>query len=174
MASENWITIDSDPSQSGSRDLNYHVSGLTLGQRSGDIHLSEGGGTCGISQGLLVAPNDSSITITSELRLPGGAGQVVINGTSVSFTNEGLSNQTMASAKTLIRIEAQLVAAVGKPGTWRFEFPAGIEPGSLAIVAGQGSLTGPSGVVFRLQGRPGERVVFTFRGRGRDDGERAP
>ncbi len=60
------------------------------------------------------------------------------------------------------RVEATLVQATGQPGLWRFELGAGAS-GSLRVIAGEVTLVTPEAVVFRMKGRPGERVVFTFR-----------
>jgi hypothetical protein len=61
------------------------------------------------------------------------------------------------------RLEATLVDAGGRPGTWRFDL-GGLSPvaGSLRVVAGEAALLGSSEVVFRLRGKAGERVVFAF------------
>jgi hypothetical protein len=63
-------------------------------------------------------------------------------------------------------VEATLVDAEG-PGLWRFRLDLGggaiLEPGSLQVTAGTVELQGPDDLVFRMEGFPGERVVFTFR-----------
>ena len=38
----------------------------------------------------------------------------------------------------------------------------GAVPGSLRVVAGDVAQVGPDEIAFRLQGRAGERIVFTF------------
>ena len=61
------------------------------------------------------------------------------------------------------RFEATLVDATGRPGTWRFDLSTlGLSPASLRVVAGEALQVAPATVAFRLRGRPGERVVFTF------------
>ncbi len=49
-------------------------------------------------------------------------------------------------------------------GTWRFALGAipGLRADSLRVVAGDVLQAAADAVVFRLQGRPGERVVFSF------------
>jgi len=62
------------------------------------------------------------------------------------------------------RVEAVLVRGAGRPGTWRFDLsnqPA-MKPGSLRVVAGTVALITNDAVVFWLQGKPGERIVFAF------------
>ena len=62
------------------------------------------------------------------------------------------------------RVEATLVEA-RSAGTWRFELGGvpGFRPESLRVVAGEVVQLAGDSVTFRLQGRPGERVVFVFR-----------
>jgi hypothetical protein len=61
------------------------------------------------------------------------------------------------------RAEAPLVDSGGQAGTWRFTLAAGaVAPGSLRVLAGEAAALGADTVAFRLRGRPGERVVFTF------------
>jgi hypothetical protein len=99
------------------------------------------------------------------------------NGTWISYPGPGLSHgvvdlpeslyPSMGGASDSVRVEAQLVEAHGRPGTWRFELEPGgealVRSGSLRVVAGSVVEVGPRAVTFRLQGRAGERVVFTFR-----------
>ena len=61
-------------------------------------------------------------------------------------------------------MEALLVRGAGRPGTWRFEFEgqAALKLGSLRVVAGTVTLITGDAAIFRLQGKPGERVVFAF------------
>jgi len=102
----------------------------------------------------------------SELDIPGGRGQVVLNGSDATFPATGgrvpLAGRPRSGEN---RVEATLVQATGQPGLWRFELGAdqSVTPGSLRVIAGQVGLVTPDALVFRMKGRPGERVVFTFR-----------
>jgi hypothetical protein len=51
--------------------------------------------------------------------------------------------------------------AVSGKGTWRFDL-VGIRPGSVRAIAGTVAVITETSVVFRMDGRAGERVVFTF------------
>jgi hypothetical protein len=103
----------------------------------------------------------------SELSVPGGRGQVVVDGAGAVFPAGGMQTFSVPSGSGPHRFEATLVDAAGRPGTWRFDLGAlGPVPGSLRVVAGEATLTGPAAVVFRLRGKPGERVVFAFDVRG--------
>ena len=109
---------------------------------------------------------DAQPAWTSDLTVPGGRGQVVMNGGDAMFPAAGgrviLTGRPRSGEN---RVEATLVQAAGQPGLWRFEL--GAEPslasGSLRVIAGDVTLITPDTVVFRMKGRPGERVVFTFR-----------
>jgi hypothetical protein len=102
-------------------------------------------------------------TWVSELSVAGGRGQVVVDGTDAVFPAGGVERFTAAAGPGTHRFEATLVDATGRPGAWRFDLSAlGAVPGSLRVVAGEAAVAGPSVVVFRLRGRPGERVVFSI------------
>ena len=101
-------------------------------------------------------------TVSSDLALPGGRLQVVLNGSAAFHSPAGRSVATTEPREGENRVEATLVGGQG-PGTWRFELPAGaVRPGSLRVVAGEASLVTETAVVIRLAGAPGERVVITF------------
>jgi hypothetical protein len=99
----------------------------------------------------------------SELDVPGGSGQVVVNGRSAVFARPGRSDSAVPGRSGLNRFEAQLVDG-GGPGTWRFEFgqTPSLRPGSLRILAGSVAQITADAIVFRLAGRSGERIVFTL------------
>jgi PKD repeat protein len=121
------------------------------------------------------------ITWLSELDVPGGRGQVVFHGQGASASYPGpgtahgiayLPEPHVAlgdwDAAPTVRVEAQLVDAREQAGTWRFELDPGakaalVQPGSLRVVAGTVAEVQPTAVTFRVNGQPGERVVFTFR-----------
>ena len=100
-----------------------------------------------------------------ELDLDGGSGQVVVNGEAAAFASRGRSAGAAVGRRGVNRIEAQVVEAAGRPGTWRFELgtTGSLEAGSVRVIAGEVALVTESAIVFRLKGRPGERVVFAFR-----------
>jgi hypothetical protein len=108
----------------------------------------------------------NQISWSSDLQVPGASGQVVANGSSAAFAAAGRSLAIGVSAGRVgrNRIEAQLVQASGKAGTWRFDLSStpGFVTSSLRVVAGEVSLVAGDTIVFRLKGTPGERVVFTF------------
>jgi hypothetical protein len=105
----------------------------------------------------------SSAILVSELGVPGGAGQIVANGEAV-FPRTGRSPFAVRLKAGENRVEATLVEARAG-GTWRFELGAlpGFQPETLRAVAGDVVQVAADSVTFRLQGRPGERIVFTFR-----------
>jgi hypothetical protein len=101
----------------------------------------------------------------SELAVAEATGQVVLNGSAAAVAGPGRSTALAAGRQGENRVEAQIVQGAGKPGTWRFELgaTASLVPGSLRVVSGTVAEVSGDAVVFRLSGRPGERVVFSFR-----------
>lgn len=105
----------------------------------------------------------SRTTVVSDLRVEGARGQVVLNGASASMPGFGRSFAMGVANAGENRVEATLVEASGRAGTWRFELLSrNIAPGSLRVVAGDVVLVTENSVTFRLSGTPGERLVFTF------------
>jgi hypothetical protein len=104
------------------------------------------------------------LAITSDLAVPGGRGQLVLNEASLSFPGAGRSMAQGRTRRGENRIEAQLVEGTG-PGTWRFELGGlpDYQPGSLRVLSGEAVTVGTDSIEFRLKGTPGERVSFTFR-----------
>jgi hypothetical protein len=62
------------------------------------------------------------------------------------------------------RVEAVLLAGSAKPGLWRFDLltTSAVAAGSIRVISGDPVQISSTSVTFRLQGRAGERVVFTF------------
>jgi hypothetical protein len=104
-----------------------------------------------------------SLTWVSDLGVPGGAGQVVVNA-EAAFPRAGRVPLAVRLVRGENRVEATLVEGRG-PGMWRFELGAvpGLVPDSLRVVAGDAARVASDGVTFRMQGRVGERAVFVFR-----------
>jgi hypothetical protein len=102
---------------------------------------------------------------SGELDVPGSQGQVVLNGGAVSFQESGQAWGLGSVHTGINRIEAQLVRGSGQAGTWRFAFPSdgALKPGSLRVISGEVEELTANGVSFRLNGDPGERIVFHFR-----------
>jgi hypothetical protein len=114
----------------------------------------------------LQAPNQRPATWVSQLDVPGGRGQIVLNGSEALFPAAGRVPLSARPRPGDNRVEAQLVQAQGRAGLWRFELaPDTMVAGSLRVIAGQVALVTGDAVVFRLKGQPGERIVFTFRSR---------
>jgi hypothetical protein len=105
------------------------------------------------------------VSVTSQLAVPGARGQVFLNGAIVSAPAEGRSMALGDARRGENRVEAQLVASGGRPGTWRFELGANqlFQPGSLRALSGDVAEATSEAIVFRLSGKTGERLAFTFR-----------
>jgi hypothetical protein len=98
---------------------------------------------------------------TSQLAVPGGKAQVVLNRRTLAFVEAGRAAGQVDAEAGRVSIEAVLVDADGEPGTWRFELAARTA-GTLRVIAGQVASVTSDAVTFALHGRPGERVVFEF------------
>jgi hypothetical protein len=168
-ASATWLTVSPPTAGTGNGAVSYSVALLVLGSRSAEIRAQQDhGARCTITQqALLAAPPGAAQTLQSRLDLPGGSAQTILNGSTAIFQQDVVVARIDGAQPGLNRIEGTIVAAAGRPGTWRFELSSGSEPGSLRIVAGQARLVTPDSVVFRLSGKAGERVVFVFKGRSR-------
>lgn len=160
-----WITINGANSGNGSGAVNYTLAALSLGTRTGRITISQAPSQeCVIVQGLLIAdprPDPASGSWESTLDVEGGRGQVVVDGRSVRYQEPGVLQGSLPGGPGARQIVAQLVSARGKAGTWTFRLPTAV-PGSLRPLAGEVAASGPDQLSFRMSGRPGERVVFTF------------
>jgi hypothetical protein len=97
---------------------------------------------------------------TSRLDVPGAAAQVVADG-AVSALAAGTIVGGPLGRTGRHRVDGVLTAAGSGPGPWRFDL-AGTRPGSLHVAAGAVAAVGPGWLVFTVQGRPGERVSFSF------------
>jgi hypothetical protein len=100
-----------------------------------------------------------------QLDVAAGTGQVLLNGATTVASGPGLNSAQALGRPGENRIEGRLTRASGRAGTWRFELGANLrlEPGSIRILAGEPAVVTGDAVVFRLRGRPGEQVSFTFR-----------
>jgi hypothetical protein len=108
-------------------------------------------------------PRPARFVLRSALDVGGGRAQIVLDGVTGVFL-DGRSDRAFRLAGGAHRVEALVVNAEGRAGTWRFDLQ-GIEPGTLRPLGGSVSSLGDGTIVFRLQGRPGERVAFGFRTR---------
>jgi hypothetical protein len=123
----------------------------------------------GISSGIpivvfssLVCPLTGQAFWTSHLDVPGGSGRVTLNDASVAV-GRGRVQASARLPRGESRVEAELLNADGKPGVWRFELGPYVAAGSVRVLSGEPVHVSDSAVVFRLTGKAGERVSFTFR-----------
>ncbi len=101
---------------------------------------------------------------SSDLTVEGGRLQVIVNGGAPAFPERRRAFGTSSLVNGENRVEAVLVETAGKPGLWRIDLnpPESVVEGSLRVISGEAVLLGASSATFRLSGREGERVVFTF------------
>ena len=119
---------------------------------------------CGFRSAAAEPGQQRSASWSSDLTVERGRLQVVVNGASPVFPGRGRSFGTSRLVDGENRIEAVLVETAGKAGLWRIDFnpTESIAEGSLRVISGEAVLLGASSATFRLSGREGERIVFTF------------
>lgn len=158
-----WIEFLSSTTGRGNGRMRYRV-GLSASPRSGRIGIAEGSGSCGIRQALpLRDPHGpAALMLTTTLDATGARGQILLNG-SVMWVERGRAFRNAVLEAGVHRLDAVLVTAAGRPGSWTFVLAGRYVPGSLRVLAGQPARATESQITFALSGRPGERVAFTFR-----------
>jgi hypothetical protein len=105
-----------------------------------------------------------SLVWSSDLRLDGGRLQVMVNGSTSSYPERGRSFAMARIKDGDNRLEATVVDAAGKVGSWTIDLSASqaIQAGSIRVLAGEVEAIGATAVTFKLKGTPGERLAFTF------------
>jgi hypothetical protein len=159
-SNQSWLRVPA-PTGTGPRTVNYTVDPLSLGTREGDISIDQSPATTIHVRQRFIAPLKPAPAVASELAVTGGAGQIVWDGAAVTYAAEGATSTSVPLSPGSHRVEAQLVSADGKAGTWRFTFVGRTVKG-LRPVSGKVEAATPDSITFRLAGRPGERVVFVF------------
>jgi hypothetical protein len=96
---------------------------------------------------------------TSRLEVPGAVAEIACDGAVMAAG--AAEARAAVSAAGRHRLEGRLVGDAARPGTWRFDL-SGIRPGSLRVAAGSVAVLEADAVVFRLEGRAGERVAVVF------------
>jgi hypothetical protein len=161
----NWMKVQGSKKGSGNGTITFRVDGLSAGSRSGQVYVNGNtGSVCTVNQGVtLQSEPQGALVWTSDLAVSGATAQVVVNGAQGAFLPSGITRRSMDGRPGVNRLEAQLVTSQGRPGTWRFELEGSFEPGSLRVVAGDVLALTDRTVLFRLSGRPGERVLLVYR-----------
>jgi hypothetical protein len=191
-STEDWLTITGAAVGVGNGTVRWTAAANDRGSRKARIRLVEdhdvrceiqqGQGASGVEpsagrsaelsavtsagRSSATAPSAATVatmvSVSSQLEVPAGSGQVVINGQAVSYQRPGRSQSLAAARPGPGRLEATLVTASGHPGTWRFEMAGAFESGSLRAIAGDVAMVTADAIVFRISGRVGERVVLGF------------
>ncbi len=112
-------------------------------------------------------------SMRSQLTVPGGRGEVVVNGRPVAVSGGVQTEVALPDGEEDLVVEAWLREG-GGGGLWRFDLrhPAGDRPRTPSVLAGEPVHVGPGAIVFRLRGKRPERVAFALRRI--PDGEAAP
>ena len=99
---------------------------------------------------------------TSQLDAPGATGNVTVDGAAIAGVGRASAMIAVGEGPGEVRVQGVLATGSG-PGSWRFERHAGGgRPVRVKVLEGQVSLVTPDAVVFRVRGKPGERVAFVI------------
>jgi len=126
-----------------------------------DNSTVSGGVTVNVLNLLADGTSDSRV-LTSELRLQGGAAQLVVGRQAVHFVREGTAALSVPKVQRELWLELTVVGATGGPGEWRVGL-MGAARTSVRVLAGEILAQEPGSVTLRLDGTAGERVVVVFR-----------
>lgn len=162
---EPWLLVRPPLDHDNSGRIDFKVNANNSGaKRDGEIQVRHNGNlvvACLIRQeGDTNSAGTALASWTSELAVPGGSGRLALDGAFVSLQGHGGSPGARVLTPGTHRFEAVLTAAQG-PGVWRFRLRGGFRVGTLRVLAGEVAAVTADAVVFRLRGRPGERIVFT-------------
>ena len=116
-------------------------------------------------------PADRSLRLVIELSVSGATGLIRIGRKTFEINGESTRLLAVPVGTGTVDIEAFLTSP-GASGQWKFDFQSSdvFEPGSIATAEGQVVVLGPRSVVFRSSGRPGERLRYSIRIKGRIKG----
>lgn len=167
-STEDWLQLIPPASGTGNGVVRFRALPNAEGrQRTGRVRLMEDRGVrCEIQQSASgsLTGSEGVVSWASHLDVAGGRGQVVVNGLSGRIQERGGCHGWESAAPGTNRVEAELVKGE-RPGTWRFQLGGAFVPGSLRAVAGEVAILTADAIVFRLAGRPGERIGFLFEAR---------
>ena len=167
VGNPNWVTLETFAG-TGNGPIEFRLAAYLVGPtRQATIFLVERpSASCTITQTstLLTESEGSALTFTSDLDLEDGRGQIVVDGAIARFQSRGSQPGAIDPTPGPHRVEATVVGAAGRPGTWRFRL-AGAVPGSLRVVSGVVLSSSGEELVFRVSGKAGERILFVFRAR---------
>ena len=123
---------------------------------------------CISATGRAAGAGAASLDWASDLQSRDAAGRVFGNGSDAGVALAGVTRLAIPKRAGVSRVEAQLQVGADRGGTWRFELldRGTLEPGSLRLLEGEAVQVTDEAIVFRIAGRVGERVAFTFRTKG--------
>lgn len=160
QSTENWITIQGGKNGVGDGSVRFNVKKNNGSARSGRIRLTgSGDARCEISQAAGLAPTLGRVSWSSSLEVEDGRGRLSF-GAEGRVVGRGRAMGVSTPRSGLNLVEAVLLGGRGI-GSWRFEI-AGAVPGSLRPVSGEVLLLTADAIGFRLEGKPGERVAFSY------------
>jgi len=166
-ATREWLSIQGAASGAGSATVTFHMTANTdKDSRDGRVRLRDTDvsteARCEIVQAGAGSSSMPGLVWMGPLDVAGGSGQIVVDGAAGAF-QERVAQRRLRVAAGDHRIEGLLVTGDGRPGTWRFELAGSFAAGSLQPIAGDVLGVTVDAIVFRVSGRPGERIGFVFR-----------
>lgn len=165
-STEPWLFLSTLGARQGDGRVGFIVRANNTGsQRDADVQIRHDDAlamACRVRQ--LAAASSGSGALASwasDLTVPGGSGRLLLDGASVSVHGPGAAAGARILTPGAHRFEAVLVAGQDRPGVWRFRLGSGFRAGTLRTLAGETASLSADTIVFRMRGRPGERIVFT-------------
>jgi hypothetical protein len=167
IGNPNWVTLTTS-SGTGNGQIRFNLALYAIGPpRQATLFLVEKpSASCTITQTATaptVTASETALTFTSDLDLEDGQGQIVVDGAIATFQSRGSQPGAIDAPPGAHRVEATVVSAAGRPGTWRFRLAGAVAPASLRVVAGVVLSSSAEELLFRVSGKPGERILFVFR-----------
>lgn len=161
QSSAPWIVVTGDPSGQGRGSVTFLVAANTGSARSGEVRVTGTSARCQVSQAGVLLRELSEGEWVSHLDVPGATAQVTIDGGGAVYQAAGVQRGRLPAPAGRHRIEATLVKADGRSGTWRFLF-SGNHAGPIWHLRGDVLAVTATSIVFRVPGRAGAQVGFAI------------
>jgi hypothetical protein len=101
-------------------------------------------------------------SVRTSMEALGARGRVMVDGVGLTPVEPGAIRQVTFSPRGEHLVEA-VVDAGRSPGLWRFDLgEAAVADGTLRVLSGEVVGMSPGSVVFRITGKAGERISFSF------------
>jgi len=159
-----WLKVTAGTSGTGSGDVSFRaLPNPENDPRTARIQLQgHEDARCIVQQEEGEGALPALVSWASDLAVPGGSGNVVVDGAFAALHGPGRSEAARVLAAGPHRVDAVLTSARGRAGVWRFQLGRAVRPGTLRVLSGDAARVSADAVAFRLRGAAGERVSFAF------------